>query len=296
MQTQRRRYTWRPSRPDQRDRLYSLPRAQLDGPLPETVSLQEKMPPVYNQGALGACTYNAIPAAIEYDQRVQGFDTPCTPSRLFGYYNERAEEHTIESDSGATLRAGLKVTARYGYCPEALWPYDVARFKEEPPMTAYAAALPNRISDYRAVAQNARTVRGALAAGRPVIIGFSVYESFEYPEVDKTGVVPWPKHDERQLGGHAVLLAGYEDDLVIQGIKGWYLFRNSYGPEWGLEGYGYLSQAMVHHPSLAGDFWLIQSVPKPAAPAPVPAGKDRILDLKVKLGADGSVSLLSAAG
>ena len=46
-----------------------------------------------------------------------------TPSRLFIYYNERAIEHSVDSDSGAQIRDGIKSVAKQGDCPETEWPY-----------------------------------------------------------------------------------------------------------------------------------------------------------------------------
>jgi len=39
------------------------------------------------------------------------------PSRLF-IYNERAIEHTVDSDPGAIIRDGIKPIAKQGVCPE----------------------------------------------------------------------------------------------------------------------------------------------------------------------------------
>jgi C1A family cysteine protease len=52
-----------------------------------------------------------------------------TPSRLFIYYNERAMEGTIDSDSGAMIRDGVKSVAKQGACDEASWPYEIDRFQ-----------------------------------------------------------------------------------------------------------------------------------------------------------------------
>ena len=41
-----------------------------------------------------------------------------TPSRLFIYYNERVIEHSVESDSGALLRDGIKTVNKQGACRE----------------------------------------------------------------------------------------------------------------------------------------------------------------------------------
>ena len=92
--------------------------------LPPRVDLRRQCPPVYDQGQLGSCTANAIGGAIEFDQLKQGLPQIFVPSRLFIYYNERAMEHSIQFDSGAQLRDGIKSVAKLGACPETIWPYD----------------------------------------------------------------------------------------------------------------------------------------------------------------------------
>ncbi|MGC2270214.1 MAG: hypothetical protein WA608_25755 [Candidatus Acidiferrales bacterium] len=54
-------------------------------------------------------------------------------------------------------------------------------------------------------------MKGCLASGCPFVFGFTVYESFESPQVAQTGVAPMPAAGEKVLGGHAVLALGYDD-------------------------------------------------------------------------------------
>src|SRR6201994_3602517 len=117
-------YGWVPDLPDQRDFLFAAPPA-IQQKIPKSVDLSKKCPPVYDQGQLGSCTANAIAAAIEFEQKKR-----FVPSRLFIYYNERVIEGTVDSDSGAQIREGIKVVANQGVPPESEWPYDVARFAE----------------------------------------------------------------------------------------------------------------------------------------------------------------------
>ena len=125
------RFGWVPDIPDARDFMFSAPETVLLA-LPKRVNLTSKMPAVYDQGQLGSCTANAIGAAFEYEQ-LQQKQKDFMPSRLFIYYNERAIEGTVDSDSGAMIRDGIKSVAKLGVCPEDVWPYDVARFMEKPP-------------------------------------------------------------------------------------------------------------------------------------------------------------------
>src|ERR1700758_5646480 len=100
-------YGWIPDLPDQRDYQYAAP-VETIGALPANVDLTSACPPVYDQGQLGSCTANAIAGAIEFDQIKQNLSPIFVPSRLFIYYNERAMEGTVSSDSGAQIRDGMK--------------------------------------------------------------------------------------------------------------------------------------------------------------------------------------------
>jgi C1A family cysteine protease len=114
------RYGWVHDLPDHRDQLYSAPVPILQA-LPSLVDLTLKCPSVvYDQGQLGSCTANAIAGAIEFDQLKQNLPAVFIPSRLFIYYNERAIEGTVASDSGAQIRDGIKSVAKQGVCPEAM--------------------------------------------------------------------------------------------------------------------------------------------------------------------------------
>ena len=110
------RYGWLPDLPDERDHFYAAP-VELAGVLPAKVDLRPQCPPVYDQGQLGSCTANAIAGAIEFDRMKQRLAQIFTPSRLFIYYNERAIEHTIDSDSGAQIRDGIKSVGQAGRLP-----------------------------------------------------------------------------------------------------------------------------------------------------------------------------------
>jgi C1A family cysteine protease len=191
---------------------------------------------------------------VDFERARQGLPF-ITPSRLFVYYNERATEETIASDAGAQIRDGAKVIAAQGACPETDWPYDPAQFAVEPPDAAYSDGLQDIAVQYQSVAQSAHFLKSALAGGLPVVIGISVYESFESDAVAATGTVPMPDEaTEQLLGGHAVLLVGYDD-----ATSRW-LVRNSWGDTWGQAGYFTLPYAYLTDPQLASDFWVLQQV------------------------------------
>lgn len=243
------KYGWRRDNPDFRDYSFALTDIK---PAPE-VDLRHLMPAVYDQGQLGSCTANAIAGALEFDEKLEK-EKASVPSRLYIYYQERLIEGTVESDSGASIRDGIKSVVKTGVPPEKIWPYVISRFAVPPSAAANKAAPLGKATQYKAVAQDStlRALRIALTAGYPVVFGFTVYSSFESQAVAKTGIVPMPKTSESVAGGHAVLAVGYNDSHII--------CRNSWGKDWGLRGYFYIPYAYLANPKLASDFWTIEKV------------------------------------
>jgi C1A family cysteine protease len=246
-------YGWIPDLPDSRDRLYSAPFAAL-APLPPSVDLRNACPEVYDQGSLGSCTANAIAGAIEFDQMKQAMSDVFVPSRLFIYYNERVIEGTVDDDSGAMIRDGIKTVSKQGAPHEKLWPYLVAKFRTKPPAAAYKDAAEHPALLYQRVTREIQQMKGCLASGYPFVFGFSVYESFESQSVASTGHAPMPKPKEPLLGGHAVVAVGYDDS------KQWFVVRNSWGTNWGLSGYFTMPYAYLLDGNLSDDFWTIRLV------------------------------------
>ena len=115
-----------------------------------------------------------------------------TPSRLFIYYNERVIEGTVNSDSGAMIRDGIKSIAHQGDAPETDWPYDIAKFAMKPSPKTYTDAKKHKAVLYQRLMQDLAQMKGCLASGFPFVFGFTVYQSFETPQVASTGVVPMP--------------------------------------------------------------------------------------------------------
>jgi C1A family cysteine protease len=107
---------------------------------------------------------------------------------------------------------------------------------------------------YQRVTQTLGQLKGCLASGFPFVFGFVVYESFESKEVASTGEGQLPTAGEKQIGGHAVLAVGYDEDQQR------FIVRNSWGPKWGMQGYFTLPYPYVLQATLAGDFWTIRSV------------------------------------
>jgi C1A family cysteine protease len=247
------RYGWLPDLPDQRDHLYAAPR-QVLLKLPEKIDLRPHCPPVFDQGQLGSCTANAISNAYRFDLLKQRGTPAFVPSRLFLYYNERAIEGSVKTDSGAMLRDGIKTLAKQGVCAESTWPYETDRYADKPPANAYREGLHHQALNYQRLSQDSMQMKGCIASGYPFVFGFSVYESFESAAVARTGQVPMPGSGERLVGGHAVLAVGYDDR------RQQFTAMNSWSTAWGDEGYFHMPYAYLSSPQLAGDLWTVRTV------------------------------------
>lgn len=258
---------WVPDIPDHRDYMYRVTAPGVDiDQLPPKVDLRELQAmqfPILDQGQLGSCTANAISAAITFCKNKQDNGSrsnivtpiPFFPSRLFIYYNERYMERTINSDSGAMIRDGIKSVNELGACDEVIWPYIIPRFTKRPSSQSYKEALQHQALMYRRIDNTQlNNLKACLTEGFPFVFGFSVYSSFETKAVAQTGIVPMPQQNEQLLGGHAVLCVGYDDS------KEQFIVRNSWGDKWGDKGYFYMPYAYLTDTNLSDDFWCITLV------------------------------------
>ncbi len=238
---------------------FSLTAGGVSASLPKTCSLVSNMPAIYDQGNLGSCTANAIAAAMQYDRRKQKL-TDYTPSRLMIYWLERSLEGTINQDSGASLSDGIRAMIQYGACPETMWPYDdgSTQFKVQPTTACYTAAKQDMDLDklsLASISQTLNSIKSVLYQNIPIVFGINVYSSFESATVARTGIVPMPNtRREQLLGGHALVLAGYDD------TQSQFIVRNSWGTSWGQSGYCRMPYNYVINPSLSSDFWSISKV------------------------------------
>ena len=244
----KRAYGYRPDLPDQRDFQFAQLGKKIA--LPASVSLRLHCSAVKDQGQLGSCTANGLASAVEYLENKDGIK-PCNyMSRLFVYYNERAIENSINSDSGAAIRDGIKTLATQGCCPEIEWPYIISKFAQKPTAKCYTDATKHVIQSYYRV-NTLNDMQTCIASGYPFVLGFTVYESFESQQVANTGIVPMPAPGEQVLGGHCVMAMAYDNSTQR------FMCENSWGTNWGMKGYFTIPYAYLTNPNLASDMWYI---------------------------------------
>lgn len=236
----------------------SRPMKAVKKKMPKSVDLRGWCSPVENQLNIGSCTANAGVGLLEYFER-RAFDKHLDGSRLFLY---KVTRNLLgwEGDEGAYLRTTMQAMALFGVPPERYWPYRTEKYDDEPPSFCYAFAQSYQAVRYYRLDPPSMSkskvldlVKKYLAAKLPCMFGFSVYSSI--PGTGQgTGDIPFPQAGDSLQGGHAVVAVGYDDTKKIGKEKGALLIRNSWGENWGEEGYGWLPYAYVES-GLAVDFW-----------------------------------------
>jgi C1A family cysteine protease len=260
------RFNWRPDKPDSRDHIFEKLNT-IPATLPPSIDLRSHCPPVVDQGQIGSCTGNAIASIVEYYDNTHN-KSGLIVSRLFIYYQERVLEGTTYYDAGAYIRDGIKACNQYGAPLETTWPYLANKVTTRPSTAAYTDAAKRKVGSYQRITTQAAGIKASINAGFPVVIGFTVYASFEsgtWWQPSDTGKMPYPNvNTEQVLGGHAVAIVGYNDAMTGPGGQtGYFIVRNSWGTGWGQSGYFYMPYSVINNANMSSDFWSVNSVTNP---------------------------------
>jgi hypothetical protein len=220
-------------------------------------------PNAKDQGRIGSCVANSSGLEAERVLRVP------PRSRLQIYYDARKMEGTLGSDTGCYIRDAMKVISANGAGSEDLWPYDTSKYNRAPPRKERTDAAKHKVTNYYRL-ETRDDFRRCLLEDYTFVCGITVYDYFVGDEAAKYGIIGWPQPSERSQGGHAVLCYGYDDNfrnsdwakaanqagLSLDKIpEKVYIFRNSWGNDWGHNGDFAIDARYIESNDLCGDAW-----------------------------------------
>src|SRR3972149_10879987 len=218
------------------------------------IDLSNDCTTVKNQGNIGSCTAFSVIGLMEYIyKKALHNGQEDIYSEKFTYYDTRVNQlkWPANSDSGAYLKDTIASVVKAGALPERYFPYNSV-YWQVPPNSVYTYAKTNQVVAYAKVnegstlAEREKSLEDCcklLEEGFPFVGGFICYSSIWNADVSKTGIIPLPGGS--QVGGHAILIVGY--DKVNRRFK----FKNSWGSTWGDKGYGHLPFEYL----LTGQLW-----------------------------------------
>lgn len=190
---------------------------------------------------------------------------------LYGTLSAARIKSTLKDDSGASMSAVVWALQNVGELSEAAYPYTVAnviggtrgntKLAAAYKFPAYPTAAvgtkqvaPVNIKFGGTPIARAATLAvmiNALATRRAILVGISVYKSFESRAALSTGTVPMPSPREVLLGGHAICLCGYDTRTQR------FTFVNSWGKSYGNRGMFTIPFDYVSNWNYAFDAWII---------------------------------------
>jgi len=213
--------------------------------VPSRIDHTNKMSAIRNQGHLGSCVGFAVTAMKEFQEQQEHLlevqegkkdhrkGKKYDLSESWVYWMSK-EIDAWPGEEGTSIRYAMKVLQKIGVPTETGWPYDDVDFGE-PKRWASLVARWSLIDQYWRI-NNLTELKAALVNG-PVPIGIPCFYEFFFPGMD--GIILDPVNPTEIYGGHAICAVGFDNTTRL--IK----FKNSWGTNWGENGYGYISYEYI---------------------------------------------------
>lgn len=190
--------------------------------LPSSIILNH--PSIGNQGNTGTCVSwasgYALSGTLNNEFPVSGVTNPRSP--WYVYQMDHSAAGNCDPNDGMYLTPGLDILINYGVPTYAADP-SLGSPCRRPTAAMDASAASDKVVNYAALS-NLNDVKTALSMHLPVLMGFTVYSSFETAFNNGS---TFKTISGSVLGGHAVCIIGYND------AKNAVLIQNSWGTSGG---------------------------------------------------------------
>lgn len=205
--------------------------------LPTSVDNTSKFPTPGDQGHQGSCTAWAVGYAMasnnEHMKRSWNINTVnhhFSPSYIFN-------QLTDDDGDGTTIIHAMSLVYNKGICPLTYWQYDETDYTTQPTAIQNAAASLYKLDTFYSTT-GTTNIKARIAQGYGVVVGIKVYPDLD--DLSETNQI-YDSTSGDSRGQHAICLIGYDDNKG----SGAYKFINSWGTDWGVDGYGWISYDLV---------------------------------------------------
>jgi hypothetical protein len=239
-------------------------------PLPEAVSLLRFAPVRGNQGQQGSCV--AWSSAYGARTILESASTGVDPNQIRFSPSFMYNQIGLDNCQGSYIQRAMDQMSQQGALPLNEFPYTDQECERQPNSAQIREASEYKIYGFTRLtdgdnleAISVRAIKEHLATDAPVVIGMMVGQSFMQDMMGQELWQPGPM-DESQMGmgGHAMCVIGYDD----RKFGGAFQIMNSWGPEWGKDGIGWIRYADFR--DYVREAYGINKLPKRGAMANVP--------------------------
>jgi hypothetical protein len=213
-------------------------------------------PEIVDQGNIESCVPTCISTVYYYLTMKQSNHLNFRISRLYLYYQFRKLYDNVKLDEGSTIRDCINILHNDGIIPEFLYPYVENKVFNNPSEFLEKYSRFCKCLGFENISR--KVIKQKLLLDYPVLCGIKLFDSIYTDEVKNTGIINYSEEYDKILGGHCIILVGFDDD------KKYYRFINSWGPTWGDKGFGYLPYEYIKNIRLSNEFYIIKNISNPS--------------------------------
>ncbi len=239
------------------ERMSPSPRIELNNPslsLDESCANYDGLPPIGNQAQQGSC--NAWACGYYYLGYLQwqehGWDMAdpdhqMSPAFIYNLLNRGF-------DGGSSVPEAFKLFKEIGCAPYSDMPYSDSDFTTFPGEQAFRNSHQSRIDEAYTInftnTQGATDLKNHLLNSNIAVMAINAYPDLQVLS-NFDNVYCIDNIDLGEGGGHIVTCIGFDDNFVTRDGVGAWRMVNSWGPNWGDNGFWWMSYEAANHFQIA---------------------------------------------